>query len=316
MGFDDAVVWRPQERAVPEPDHDIRSAYQRDIDRITHSKSFRRLMHKTQVFLNPEGDHYRTRMTHTLEVSRIARTMARALFLDEDLTEAVALGHDLGHTPFGHAGESALDEMTPGGFSHRIQSLRVVERLEQNGRGLNLTNAVRDGILRHSGPEPARTPEGKLVHLADRIAYLNHDMDDALRAGLLSPDEVPPVVREVLGGTPRERIDNLVRDVVRNGEPAYSPACGEAMDKLREFMFTRLYRHSEAKSEESRAKDMLKRMFGHYTQYPGDMPMEFLERAYAEGIPRAVCDYVAGMTDRYAVAKAAELFIPKGWERL
>ena len=306
-------------RRRDEPECPVRTVFQRDVDRVTYSRSFRRLMHKTQVFLNPEGDHYRTRMTHTLEVSRIARTLARGLNLNEDLTEAVALGHDLGHTPFGHAGEAALDSVMDGGFSHRVQSLRVVDRVEKGGRGLNLTCEVRDGIVRHSGDVPAETWEGQLVHIADRVAYLNHDMEDAIRADILRETDIPRHIREALGGSPRDRIDTLVRDVISSSQcadkPVMSEACKAAMLLLRDFMFERVYFSPLAKSEEGRAKDMLLRLFAHYCGNPDALPLEFRAIADEEGIARAVCDYVAGMTDRFATAKAMELFIPRGWER-
>ena len=297
-----------------------RTVFQRDIDRITYSGSFRRLMHKTQVFLNPEGDHYRTRMTHTLEVARIARTLARGLALNEDLAEAIALGHDLGHTPFGHAGEAALDGVMEGGFSHRKQSLRVVDRVEKDGRGLNLTAEVRDGILHHSGSDLPETLEGMLVRYSDRIAYLNHDREDAIRAGILQKSDIPRQVRDVLGASPRESVDTLVRDLLHHSRdadfPRMSEACEEAMNQLRAFMFERVYFSKLAKSEEGKAREMLLRLFAYYCAHPGELPQEFQAIAEEEGAPRAVCDYVAGMTDRYATARAMDLFIPRGWDRL
>ena len=296
---------------------DIRTCYQRDIDRIVYAKSFRRLKHKTQVFLQPEGDHYRTRMTHTLEVSRIARTMARALLLNEDLTEAGALGHDLGHTPFGHAGERVLDRIMSGGFRHYEQSLRVVDRLEQNGGGLNLTDEVRSAILCHTAGEPANTLEGQLVRYADKIAYINHDIDDAMRGGIIFPLDIPASVSHVLGYTHSQRIATLVTDIVTEStgrdEIRQSDACREAMAELREFMFEFVYKNPIAKGEEGKAEDMLGRLFEHYIKNPEDLPSDYLYIVGREGLERGVCDYVAGMTDKYAVEKYFELFVPEAW---
>ena len=283
----------------------VRTCFQRDIDRIIHSKAFRRLMHKTQVFLQPEGDHYRTRMTHTIEVARIARTMARGLQLNEDLTEAAAFGHDLGHTPFGHAGERVLDEIMPEGFQHNVQSLRVVDRLEQDGDGLNLTYEVRRGILCHTGPDTAETLEGRLLRLADKIAYINHDIDDAMRGGIIYPMDIPLEISNVLGFTHSERIDTLTVDIIESsagtGEIRQSTACREAMHNLREFMFEAVYRNPVAKGEESKAQDMLRRLFEYYRKDPDRLPPEFQDIREREGVERAVCDYIAGMTDNYAV---------------
>ncbi|MDR1669926.1 MAG: deoxyguanosinetriphosphate triphosphohydrolase [Oscillospiraceae bacterium] len=297
---------------------DLRNRYQRDADRIVHSKSFRRLMHKTQVFLMPEGDHYRTRMTHALEVSRIARTMARALSLDEDLTEAIALGHDLGHPPFGHAGERALDTVIP--FSHNTQSLRVVERLEKDGAGLNLSDEVREGILHHSGQVPSQTQEGMLVRYADRIAYLSHDMDDAVRGGLLSLTDVPAALRKELGDTPKDRINTLVNDLVAEsraaGQVRLSKTRGEAMDELRTFMYDNVYFNPNAKGEETKVPECIGRLFEHFLRRYDDVP-ETLRRIAEEdgdGHERAVCDYIAGMTDRFFETKCVETFIPQGWK--
>ena len=279
----------------------VRTCFQRDIDRIIHSKAFRRLMHKTQVFLQPEGDHYRTRMTHTIEVARIARTMARGLQLNEDLTEAAAFGHDLGHTPFGHAGERVLDEIMPEGFQHNVQSLRVVDRLEQDGDGLNLTYEVRRGILCHTGPDTAETLEGRLLRLADKIAYINHDIDDAMRGGIIYPMDIPLEISNVLGFTHSERIDTLTVDIIESsagtGEIRQSTACREAMHNLREFMFEAVYRNPVAKGEESKAQDMLRRLFEYYRKDPDRLPPEFQDIREREGVERAVCDYIAGMTD-------------------
>ena len=295
----------------------VRTCFQRDIDRIIHSKAFRRLMHKTQVFLQPEGDHYRTRMTHTIEVARIARTMARGLQLNEDLTEAAAFGHDLGHTPFGHAGERVLDEIMPEGFQHNVQSLRVVDRLEQDGDGLNLTYEVRRGILCHTGPDTAETLEGRLLRLADKIAYINHDIDDAMRGGIIYPMDIPLEISNVLGFTHSERIDTLTVDIIESsagtGEIRQSTTCREAMHNLREFMFEAVYRNPVAKGEESKAQDMLRRLFEYYRKDPDRLPPEFQDIREREGVERAVCDYIAGMTDNYAVEKFSLAFIPVSW---
>ena len=295
----------------------VRTCFQRDIDRIIHSKAFRRLMHKTQVFLQPEGDHYRTRMTHTIEVARIARTMARGLQLNEDLTEAAAFGHDLGHTPFGHAGERVLDEIMPEGFQHNVQSLRVVDRLEQDGDGLNLTYEVRRGILCHTGPDTAETLEGRLLRLADKIAYINHDIDDAMRGGIIYPMDIPLEISNVLGFTHSERIDTLTVDIIESsagtGEIRQSTACREAMHNLREFMFEAVYHNPVAKGEESKAQDMLRRLFEYYRKDPDRLPPEFQDIREQEGVERAVCDYIAGMTDNYAVEKFSLAFIPVSW---
>ena len=295
----------------------IRTPFQRDIDRIVYSKAFRRLKHKTQVFLLPEGDHYRTRMTHTLEVSRIARTIARGLALNEDLTEAIALGHDLGHTPFGHAGERLLNSIVPGGFAHFRQSLRVVERLEKEGAGLNLTWEVRNGIERHTGGEDAATLEGQVVRLADKIAYINHDIEDALRGGVIYPIDIPLEVSQVLGFTHGERINALVVDAISasRGQDriCQSPQVGEAMAVLKEFMFANVYTNPIAKGEESKAQDMLKMLFGYYQKNPDELPADFQAIRLEEGVDRAVCDYIAGMTDPFAVSEYTRLFIPMGW---
>ena len=307
-------------RNIPEEprDEDVRTAFQRDTDRIVHCKSFRRLMHKTQVFLRPEGDHYRTRMTHTLEVARIARTVARALSLNEDLTEAIAMGHDLGHTPFGHAGESALSECLGSPFSHNEQSLRVVEVLENNGAGLNLTYEVRMGILGHTGPHIPQTLEGQIVRLSDRIAYVNHDIDDATRAGILDDAQIPKSVSAVLGNSHRQRINTLVCDMIvssRNeNKILLSGPVDTALTDLREFLFARVYRNPVAKGEESKAKDMLRRLFDYYFNHPEALPEDFQPQLSFEGMERTVCDYIAGMTDNYAVDKFHELFTPMGWQ--
>ncbi len=304
-------------RAFAEEESEVRTCYQRDTDRIIHSKSFRRLMHKTQVFLQPEGDHYRTRMTHTLEVSRIARTIARALRLNEDLTEAAALGHDLGHTPFGHAGEVALSEVMGAPFRHNEQSLRVVDRLEKDGRGLNLTYEVRMAIVGHTGPQIPETLEGQIVRVSDRIAYINHDLDDAMRAGILTDRDIPREISYVLGENHRERINTLVMDMVSHtmetGMLGMRPEVAKAMDDLRNFLFERVYRNPVAKGEESKARGMLQALYTYYSMHPEKLPADFVPQLDFEGMPRVICDYIAGMTDKYAVAKYEELFIPSGW---
>ena len=296
----------------------MRTCYQRDIDRIVHSKAFRRLMHKTQVFLRPEGDHYRTRMTHTLEVSRIAGTITRALGLNEDLAEAIAMGHDLGHTPVGHAGEAALSRCLGKPFRHNEQSLRVVDVLENEGRGLNLTNEVRLGILGHTGSYIPETLEGQVVRRSDQIAYVNHDIDDAIRAGILSNEDIPRSISDVLGCTHRDRINTLVCDNIRTSREAgaicMTPATDWALRELREFMFDRVYRNPVAKGEESKAKAMLQRLFEYYVANPNEMPEDFQPQLSFDGMERTVCDYIAGMTDNYAVYKYTEIFIPTGWQ--
>jgi len=305
-------------RAREEAECGMRTAFQRDVDRIVYSKAFRRLKHKTQVFLQPEGDHYRTRMTHTLEVARIARTIARALSLNEDLTEAIALGHDLGHTPFGHAGERTLNKLMPGGFAHYQQSLRVVDRLEKNGEGLNLTWEVRNGIVCHTKGTPAATLEGQIVRLADHIAYINHDIQDALRGGIIYPMDLPLEFTRVLGFTHTERIGTLVADAVEASRDAdcirQSPEVGEAMQGLKQFMFDNVYTNPIAKGEEVKAQRMLELMFDWYLQDPDRLPADFQEIRVEEGAERAICDYVAGMTDPYAVEQFKKMYIPMGWK--
>ena len=296
---------------------DVRTAYQRDTDKIVHSKAFRRLMHKTQVFLRPEGDHYRTRMTHTLEVARIARTVTKALNLNEDLAEAVAMGHDLGHTPFGHAGEIALSEAMGQPFCHNEQSLRVVDMLENGGEGLNLTYEVRMGILGHTGPFVPETMEGQIVRWADRMAYVNHDIDDAIRAGILDSADIPKFVLKTMGTTHSSRINTLVCDMITTtreaGQVSLSPQVEKALQELREFMFERVYRNPVAKGEETKAREMLKRLYEYYYTHPEAMPADFQPQLSLEGMERTVCDYIAGMTDNYAVDKYTQLFIPMGW---
>ena len=304
-------------RARQEKECDIRTPFQRDIDRIVYSKAFRRLKHKTQVFLQPEGDHYRTRMTHTLEVSRIARTIARALDLNEDLTEAIALGHDLGHTPFGHAGERILAQLMPEGFAHYQQSVRVVDRLEKNGQGLNLTWEVRNGILCHTKGTPAATLEGQVVGLADHIAYINHDIEDALRGGVIFPMDIPLEVSNVLGFTHGDRINTLVQDAITASQGqdhiVQSHPVEEAMLALKDFMFASVYTNPLAKGEEGKAQNMLQALFQYYQGNPDELPSDFQTIRLEDGVDRAVCDYIAGMTDPFAVEKYKELFIPKGW---
>ena len=295
----------------------LRTCFQRDRDRIIHCKAFRRLKFKTQVFLAPEGDHYRTRLTHTLEVSQVARTLARSLHLNEDLTEAIALGHDLGHTPYGHIGERSLNELMPEGFRHNEQSLRVVERLENDGEGLNLTREVRDGILCHSGRQKPATLEGVCVSRADRIAYLNHDLDDALRAGVLKPFELPADCLRVLGKTHGERINTMITDIVEcsrgQREISMSPLVQNAMDGLREFMFEKVYRDSWRAAEEARCDHVIRSLFEYYCDHPGEMPQEFVMIVYQEGTERGVCDFLSCMTDRYATRTFTRLFIPAGF---
>ena len=314
--FSDKSMGRPIAEEVRESD--VRTCYQRDTDRIVHSKAFRRLMHKTQVFLQPEGDHYRTRMTHTIEVSRIARTIARALALNEDLTEAIALGHDLGHTPFGHAGEIALSDCLGYPFRHNEQSLRVVDVLENDGKGLNLTYEVRMGIVGHTGDRIPETLEGQIVRRSDQIAYVNHDIDDAIRAGILSNDDIPASVSKVLGEGHRQRINTLVCDMIATsleaGEIQLSPAVEQALKDLRSFMFERVYRNPVAKGEESKAKAMLCCLYEYYIQHPEMLPEDFQPQMSFDGMERTVCDYIAGMTDNYAVDKYTEIFIPAGWQ--
>ncbi|MDR1065526.1 MAG: deoxyguanosinetriphosphate triphosphohydrolase [Oscillospiraceae bacterium] len=306
-------------RGTPETECDLRTCFQRDADRLTHSKSFRRLIHKTQVFLNPEGDHYRTRLTHTLEVSRIARTISRALRLNEDLTEAIAIGHDLGHTPFGHAGERALDAIMSeaGGFRHNEQSLRVVDRLEKGGRGLNLSYETRDGILKHTGQEKPETLEGRVVRVSDRAAYLNHDLDDALRAGIITAEDIPPEILCAFGESLSRRVDTVVRDVINEsaetGEIAMSAGLRLAFEGFYSFMFENLYMNVRAKSEETKVFGILNGIFGYYVKSPQKLPDDYRAIADADGLARAVCDYVSGMTDSYAIAEYERLFVPDAW---
>jgi dGTPase len=304
-------------RATPEEPCPIRTCFQRDTDRITHSKAFRRLKHKTQVFLQPEGDHYRTRLTHTLEVTRLARTVARALELNEDLTEAIALGHDLGHTPFGHAGERALRELHPGGFHHYEQSLRVVDRLERDGKGLNLCYETRMGILNHTHGASDDTLEATVVRFSDRIAYINHDLDDAIRAGILAPEDVPRHIRERVGERNSVRINSIVTDLIENsadGAIRMSPGMQAVFDDFHSFMYEAVYRNPKAKSEERKVSGILGGIYEYYVNHWGKLPSDYKEIAETDGVPRAVCDYVAGMTDKYAMYQYSEIFIPAAWQ--
>lgn len=319
---------RSKGRLREEPEDDIRTCFQRDRDRIIHSKAFRRLKHKTQVFLAPRGDHYRTRLTHVLEVSQIARTIARALRLNEDLTEAIALGHDLGHTPFGHAGEAALREIHPGGFNHYVQSLRVVDVLEKDGKGLNLTLEVRDGIVKHSKgkgdiiPEASKdraiTLEGQVVRIADVIAYVNHDLDDALRAGVIKRSEIPSTILKTLGETHSKRIDTAVKDVIRSSlkddlaEIRMSAGISEAIYKLRDFLFERVYESQLIMNEFRKTKKIIQELYAYYLEHIDevyrDIPQEKKQDKH-----RIVCDFIAGMTDRFALSTYERLFFPQGW---
>lgn len=301
-------------RKISELESELRTCYQRDRDRIIHCKAFRRLKHKTQVFLSPESDHYRTRLTHTLEVAQIARTIARALRLNEDLTEAIALGHDLGHTPFGHAGERALNEIT-GSFAHYEQSVRVCEKLEKNGRGLNLTYEVLDGILHHTKGEEAHTLEGRIVRTADRVAYINHDIDDAVRAGVISSDDIPRDIAKHLGCTKSQRINTLVTSIVNNSVDTVKMD-GETekyYDLLHEFLFESVYKNPVAKSEETKVKGIVEGLFEYYGKNPEKMSEEYLAITETEGKERAITDYIAGMTDHYAVTAYTNIYIPKAW---
>lgn len=306
-------------RKIEESLCDVRTVFQRDRDRITHSKAFRRLMHKTQVFLSPEGDHYRTRLTHTLEVSQISRTIARALSLNEDLTEAIALGHDLGHTPFGHCGEVALNDIHQGGFRHNVQSLRVVDIIEnRNGRtGLNLTDEVRDGILNHSGPHVPYTMEGQIVRLSDRIAYINHDIDDAIRAGVMSFDSIPKPYIEAFGETSSKRINTMIMNVIENSqdknEIQMSPEVNELMLRLRGFMFDNVYLNDLAKGEEKKAKLIIKTLYQYLIDHPEYLKDEYDRCSSGDEYNVCVKDYIAGMSDRYIINKYSEIFIPKFW---
>ena len=302
-----------------EPQCDIRPVFQRDRDRILHCKSFRRLKHKTQVFLSPKGDHYRTRLTHTLEVSQNARTIAKALRLNEDLVEAIALGHDLGHTPFGHAGERILNELCDEGYRHNEQSVRIVEKLEKDGKGLNLTWEVRDGILNHQTSMMPHTLEGKIVRLSDKIAYINHDIDDAIRAKVMSEEDIPLEIRKVLGMTTKERLNTLIHNIIMNSmgknDIVMSEEIGGAMQDLRKFMFQKVYTNPAAKGEEAKAERLLCELYAHYMGHIEILPEQYqMMHSEGEKKERVVCDYISGMTDQYAVAKYREFFLPKAWE--
>ena len=306
-------------RERQEEECDVRTVYQRDRDRILHSKAFRRMKDKTQVFLAPQGDHYRTRLTHTLEVSQIARTIAKALRLNEDLVEAIALGHALGHTPFGHAGERALNEVDPDGFAHYKQSVRVAQVLEKNGEGLNLTWEVRDGILNHRTSGNPSTLEGKVVRLSDKIAYIHHDMDDAQRAGIITEDDIPITLRMLLGYTTRERLNTFVHNIIENSYEQdtikMSDEIFEAMMTLRAIMFEQVYENPVAKKEEDKAVKMLTELYEYYVEHPESMSAEYREMIRrGEKKTRTVCDYLSGMTDQYSMEKFREIYIPKAWE--
>lgn len=306
-------------REVPEEPCDVRPAFQRDRDRILHCKAFRRLKNKTQVFLTPMGDHYRTRLSHTLEVSQNARTIAKALRLNEDLVEAIALGHDLGHTPFGHAGEQVLNEICEEGFRHNEQSVRIVEKLEKNGKGLNLTWEVRDGILNHQSKSMPHTLEGKVVRLSDKIAYVYHDVDDAIRAEILTEEDIPAEIRRTLGYTTKQRLNTLIHNVIKNSmnedDIRMSKEIQDAMFDLRRFMFEHVYTNPVAKGEEVKAKAMIRQLYYYYMDHIDLMPGKFLAMIEAgETKERVVCDYIAGMTDQYAITKFSEYFLPQAWQ--
>ncbi len=310
-------------RAEPMEPCPMRSEFQRDRDRIIHCQSFRRLMYKTQVFLAPAGDHYRTRLTHTLEVTQIARTMARALRLNEDLTEAAALGHDLGHTPFGHAGEHALRECYDPEFAHYRQSLRVVDKLEKDGRGLNLSWEVRDAIVNHTGSSVAATPEGQLIKFADRIAYINHDIDDAIRAGILKKEDIPRELTEILGETHSKRINTMVGSVLAASRDSATIAMTTdvqaATDRLRAFLFEHVYLNAVAKAEERKSRDLVCTLFDFYVRNPERLPDRYRRRigtAEEETVERGVADFISGMTDRYAIETYSELYVPRVWRGL
>ena len=301
-------------RAKFEPLCEIRTEYQRDRDRILHSKSFRRLKHKTQVFISPKGDHYRTRLTHTLEVAQISRTVARALRLNEDLTEAISLGHDVGHTPFGHAGESALNELCPSGFRHYDQGVRVLSNLEKNGKGLNLTKEVLDGIKCHTKGAESMTAEGRVVRLCDRIAYVNHDIEDALRAGILNNDKIPKEFVEVFGNKFSERINTMVTSVILNSDKKdirMSGKLAEKFDDMHRFMYKEVYLNKRSFSEDQKVPFVINSLYEHFVKNFGELPIYIQKISQKEGIETAVCDYIAGMTDQFAISVFKEIFIPK-----
>ncbi len=305
-------------RQRPEEKCQIRTDFQRDRDRIIHSKAFRRMKHKTQVFISPEGDHYRTRLTHTLEVSQIARTIARALMLNEDLTEAIALGHDMGHTPFGHAGEKALNLLCSNGFEHNKQSLRVVDRLEKEGLGLNLTFEVRDGILNHRTGCTPETLEGKIVRISDKIAYINHDIDDAQRAGILEESDIPKNITDIIGHTNSDRLNTFIKDVIfysfGKNDIQMSPETGEVMLRLRKFMFDNVYNDKRSETESKKVEYIIEGLYEYFIKYPDKMNYEFINLLNSgEDIQTVVCDFIACMTDRYAIKLYSDLFIPSSW---
>lgn len=302
-------------RLRDEPETELRTCFQHDRDRVIHCNFFRRLKHKTQVFIAPQGDYYRTRLTHTLEVAQIARTVAVCLGLNETLTEAIALGHDLGHTPFGHAGERALNSVCYGGFRHYEQSVRVVDALEKQGRGLNLTMEVRDGIERHTNGKEAATLEGRIVRLADRIAYINHDIDDAVHADIMKEEDIPSYIRDALGYSKSERIDRLVKSAVANSRDdiMLGEDCADAFAELHSLMFEMVYTNPACKGEESKAIDMVKWLYEYFLTHVHEMPELYIGISEKEGPERAVCDYVAGMTDRFAVSTFETLFVPNSW---
>ena len=303
-------------RRIAEEECSIRTCFQRDVDRVTHSKSFRRLKHKTQVFLQPEGDHYRTRLTHTLEVTRLARTVARALQLNEDLAEAIALGHDLGHTPFGHAGERALNRIMEGGFRHYEQSLRVVDYLERDGRGLNLCYETRMGILNHTYGAADDTCEATVVRLSDRIAYINHDLDDSIRAGIITEYDVPARIREECGGSNSQRINSFISDLIANsrrGKIGFSAPMEDTFRFFHDYMYSDIYVNPRAKGEERKVDGIIEKLFRYYAEDPSRMPESYTAIALLEGAERAACDYISGMTDSYAIEKYGEIFIPFAW---
>ena len=306
-------------REKPISADDMRTEFQRDRDRILHCKSFRRLKGKTQVFIAPQGDHYRTRLTHTLEVAQIARTIARALRLNEDLTEAISLGHDLGHTPFGHAGEFVLNGLCENGFRHNEQSVRIVEKLEKDGKGLNLTWEVRDGILNHQSRLMPHTLEGKIVRFSDKIAYINHDIDDAIRALVLTEDDIPLELRKTLGFSTKQRLNTLIHNIIMNSREKddimMSPEIEEAMIDLRKFMFENVYKNPVAKGEEVKAKAMIEQLFYFYKEHLDQLPAKYLRMMdEGESAERVVADYIAGMTDQYAITKFSEYFLPQAWQ--
>lgn len=304
-------------RSTPMEEDELRTCFQRDRDRIIHCKGFRRLKFKTQVFLSPVGDHYRTRLTHTLEVAQVARTLARSLRLNEDLTEAIALGHDLGHTPFGHIGESTLNQLCPFGFQHNLQSMRMAEKLENDGKGLNLCRETLDGIRNHSGVDKPQTLEGWCVRRADRIAYINHDIDDAIRGGILEASSLPKRCMSVLGDSHGKRINTMILDIVNTSRNQnfirMSEEIEEASNELRDFLFERVYHNEWRRREEERCDFILKALYRHYLGHPDQLPNEYLEIVYTEGPERAACDFVACMTDRYAVEKFQEIFVPNSF---